>query len=81
MGFLTKDHSPEELEAAIRRVTSGRRYLSPALADALADVVQGKVGRPRTFLAARDGDLGRVAAFMDEFEPCSGQCHLPQGTI
>lgn len=55
-GFLTKDHSPEELEAAIRRVTSGRRYLSPALAHALADIVH-EDGAPPPHLALAPREL------------------------
>lgn len=35
-GYLTKDRTSEELVAAIRHVTSGRRYIGPALAEALA---------------------------------------------
>ena len=35
-GYLTKDHSPEQLVEAIRRVARGGRYVSPALAEKLA---------------------------------------------
>ena len=35
-GYLTKDHSPEQLVEAIRRVARGRRYVSESLADRLA---------------------------------------------
>ena len=35
-GYLTKDHSPEELTDAIRRVYRGSKYVSPALAERLA---------------------------------------------
>jgi two-component system, NarL family, invasion response regulator UvrY len=35
-GYLTKDHSPEELTEAIRRVYRGHKYVSPALAERLA---------------------------------------------
>lgn len=36
-GYLVKDRSPEELVAAVRQVASGRRYLTPEVADLLAD--------------------------------------------
>jgi len=35
-GYLTKDHSPEELTEAIRRVHRGHRYVSALLAERLA---------------------------------------------
>lgn len=35
-GFLTKKHSAEELAEAIRRVHAGGRYVTPAVAEALA---------------------------------------------
>lgn len=35
-GYLTKDHSPEELTEAIRRVHRGGRYVSAGLAERLA---------------------------------------------
>jgi DNA-binding NarL/FixJ family response regulator len=35
-GYLTKDSAPDELTTAIQKVASGRRYISPSLADRLA---------------------------------------------
>lgn len=35
-GYLTKDHSPEQLLEAVRRVYRGGRYVSPTLAERLA---------------------------------------------
>lgn len=45
-GFLQKDCPPEELATAIRRVASGRRYISESLAEQLAAVV-GADQRPK----------------------------------
>ena len=36
-GYLPKEHSADELAIAVRRVASGGRYISPRLADLLAD--------------------------------------------
>lgn len=36
-GYLTKDSAPDELLTAIREVASGRRYITPQLAEILAD--------------------------------------------
>ena len=35
-GYMTKDSAPEELVKAVRKVTSGGRYVSPSLAEKLA---------------------------------------------
>lgn len=40
-GYLTKDHSPAELVAAVRKVYRGGRYVSPALAERLAAELSG----------------------------------------
>jgi DNA-binding NarL/FixJ family response regulator len=40
-GYLTKDHSPEELTDAIRRVHRGHKYVSPGLAERLAADLAG----------------------------------------
>jgi two-component system, NarL family, invasion response regulator UvrY len=38
-GYLTKDHSPDELINAVNMVYSGKRYISSALAEIMADDV------------------------------------------
>jgi len=44
-GYLTKDHSPEQLVEAIHRVARGGRYVSGSLAEKLAGLVD--LGRTR----------------------------------
>jgi two-component system, NarL family, invasion response regulator UvrY len=36
-GYLTKDQPPVELAAAVRQVSAGRRYITPSLANQMAD--------------------------------------------
>ncbi len=45
-GYLTKESVPEELIKAIRKVVSGGRYVSPALAEKLAFEIDAAAGRP-----------------------------------
>jgi two-component system, NarL family, invasion response regulator UvrY len=40
-GFLTKESAPELLIEAVRKLASGGRYVSPAVAEALASLVAG----------------------------------------
>ncbi len=54
-GYLSKNQSPEQLVAAIRRVVSGGRYVSPALAEKLASLIAtGDDRRPHELLSARE---------------------------
>ena len=43
-GYLNKECDPEEIATAIRTVARGRRYISPAVAELLADGVAGGGG-------------------------------------
>lgn len=45
-GFLNKDSATEELIAAVRKVLSGRRYITPTLAEILAEASTGNVEQP-----------------------------------
>ena len=45
-GYLTKDHSPEQLLEAIRRVYRGGKYVSPTLAEQLAKHLDAGGQRP-----------------------------------
>jgi two-component system, NarL family, invasion response regulator UvrY len=54
-GYMTKDHASDLLLAAISRIMSGGRYLSPALAEILAGQVAGDLdGPPHGRLSARE---------------------------
>ncbi len=55
-GFVTKDQPAEELFEAIRTVLSGRRFVSPALADALAAFV-AQPANPLDLLSTREHQI------------------------
>ncbi len=57
-GYLTKDHSPEELVAAIRKVHRGGKYVSPSLAERLAVGLEiGASDSPHEQLSNREYDV------------------------
>jgi DNA-binding NarL/FixJ family response regulator len=59
-GYLTKDHSPNQLLDAIRRVHRGGRYVSPTLAERLATQLgQDFVDAPHEQLSDREFDVLR----------------------
>ena len=45
-GYLNKDCAPDDIVTAIRTVARGRRYISPAVAELLADNAAGDRHRP-----------------------------------
>jgi DNA-binding NarL/FixJ family response regulator len=45
-GYLNKECAPEDIVNAIRTVARGRRYISPAVAELLADNAAGDTERP-----------------------------------
>jgi DNA-binding NarL/FixJ family response regulator len=45
-GYITKESAPEELVTAIRKILSGRKYVSQSLAEKLADEVADNGGKP-----------------------------------
>ena len=62
-GYLTKERAPEELILAVKRVLSGRRYLTESLAETLAGYVEAE-GRvpPHTALSDREFQVLRMMA-------------------
>ena len=54
VGYITKNHSPEELVAAVRRVAGGSRYVSQAMADQLAADLSSPDRPPQELLSNRE---------------------------
>jgi DNA-binding NarL/FixJ family response regulator len=54
-GYLNKECDPAEIATAIRTVVRGRRYITPAVAELLADGLAGDAGRaPHESLSERE---------------------------
>jgi len=60
-GYMTKNASPDELLAAVRRVTAGGRYVEAEIAQALA-APGGGGGRGLDALSARELEIMRLLA-------------------
>jgi two-component system invasion response regulator UvrY len=59
-GYLTKDHSPDQLIEAIRRVYRGGKYVSPTLAEQLATQLDAGAQRaPHELLSDREFEVMR----------------------
>jgi two-component system invasion response regulator UvrY len=61
-GYLNKEIAPEELAGAIRRVAGGKKYVSPALAELLADSLQKGEDPPEASLSDREYQVLRLIA-------------------
>jgi len=60
-GYLTKDHSPEQLVLAIRRVARGGKYVSETMAERLAGMVDsGRARAPHETLSDREFEVLRA---------------------
>jgi two-component system, NarL family, invasion response regulator UvrY len=57
-GYLTKDLAAEELVSAVRSVTRGQRYLTPAVAERLADALdKPSASQPHEELSDREFEV------------------------
>jgi DNA-binding NarL/FixJ family response regulator len=74
-GYLNKECDPEEIATAIRVVARGRRYITPLVAELLADKLTGGIDRPaherlserelQVFLRLAKGEtVGHIAEHM-----------------
>jgi DNA-binding NarL/FixJ family response regulator len=57
-GYVTKNHTPDLLSAAIRQVHDGHKYVSPAMAQDLANgLAGGRDGQPHETLSNREYEV------------------------
>src|ERR1700730_11831111 len=60
-GYLTKDHSPDQLVNAIHKVARGGKYVSETMAERLADMVDGgRTRAPHEQLSDREFEVLRA---------------------
>lgn len=63
LGYITKNSSPEELLVAIRKVSSGRKYISASLAEMLIeDLDETRDKNPQELLSDREFQVLRMMA-------------------
>jgi two-component system, NarL family, invasion response regulator UvrY len=62
-GYLNKDAAPTELVKAVQRVLQGRKYITPSIAEKLADDLDIDAGRvPHEVLSDREFDVMKLLA-------------------
>ncbi len=81
-GYLTKDHSPEQLVEAIRRVSRGGKYVSESLAESLAGMMDnGRARAPHERLSDREFEVLRALGSGMTVKDVADQLRLSAKTV
>ena len=81
-GYMNKDVAPDELVKAVRKVLTGGRYVSPALAERLAfDLNAGDVGPVHDALSEREFEVLRLIASGKTVTEIAEKIHLSVATV
>jgi len=81
-GYISKQSATELLVAAVQRVLSGRRYISPALAEQLAGAVAGESwGASHESLSNRELQVLRMIASGKSIKEIAGDLALSAKTV
>ena len=81
-GYLTKDHSPEQLVEAIHRVARGGKYVSESLAEKLAGLVDlGTLHAPHEQLSDREFEVLRSLGRGMSVKDVAGRLQLSAKTV
>ncbi len=81
-GYVEKESMPEELLDAIRRVTRGRKYVSPALAEQLASELGGFSQKPlHESLSDREFQILRMIASGRRVKAIAADLSLSPSTV
>jgi len=81
-GYLTKDHSPEQLVLAIRRVARGGKYVSETMAERLAEMVDnGRARAPHEQLSDREFEVLRALGSGMMVKDVAAQLRLSAKTV
>jgi two-component system invasion response regulator UvrY len=81
-GYMNKESAPEELIKAVRKLLSGGRYVSPALAEALASDLSHDTGRPpHESLSDREFEVLRRLASGKTVGQIAEELHLGVPTV
>jgi two-component system invasion response regulator UvrY len=81
-GYLTKDHSPEQLVRAIQRVASGRKYVSDTMAERLAGMADDHLSRaPHERLTPREFEVLRALGSGMMVKDVAAQLRLSAKTV
>lgn len=81
-GYVSKQSAADVLVTAVQRVASGRRYISPALAEQLAGAIAGDAaGASHEMLSNRELQVLQLIATGKTIKEISGELDLSEKTV
>jgi len=81
-GYLTKESAPEELVHAARRILAGGKYITPSLAERLAESVgSDRVGAPHDALSDRELQVLRLIGAGKAVKDIAAELGLSEKTV
>lgn len=81
-GYLNKEMAPEELIKAVRSVLLGRRYITPSLAEKLADQLGNNTSAlPHESLSDREFEVFKYLAAGKSIQEISGLLFISSSTV
>jgi two-component system invasion response regulator UvrY len=81
-GYLTKDAKPEEIIKAVRQITSGRKYITPSLAEKLATEIDKDLNKlPHELLSDREFQVMCMIAGGEKVRDISTKLSLSIRTV
>jgi DNA-binding NarL/FixJ family response regulator len=80
-GYLSKKIDRTTLIEAIRKVAAGRRYISPAIADKLVNMVSGETLTPAEMLTNRELEILRLIAAGVSLNKIAEKLHISASTV
>ncbi|MDB5770138.1 MAG: LuxR family transcriptional regulator [Burkholderia sp.] len=80
-GYLTKSCTAAMAVEAVRKVAAGGKYVSPAMADKLAGMIQGGAVGSHEVLSDRELQVLRLVAVGESLVRIAGNLHLSPSTV
>ncbi len=82
LGYVTKESAPEILISAIRKVSTGSRYISPKLADEMAVALDANSpGLPHQLLSNREFEVMRMLASGKSLKEIADEMFISEKTV
>jgi len=82
LGYMTKESAPEELISAIRKVATGRRYISSKLAEEMAVALDTNTRKlPHQLLSNREFQVMRMLALGKTLKDIADEIMISEKTV
>jgi DNA-binding NarL/FixJ family response regulator len=82
LGYMTKESAPEELISAIRKVATGRRYISSKLAEEMAVALDTNTAKlPHQLLSNREFQVMRMLASGKTLKDIADEIMISEKTV